>query len=502
MNITWFADWMWTDFLGLAYLTATIGCVLRVLYRKTSTGTTFAWLVVLFVFPLLGVVLYLLFGEPRLGKNRQKRSQAIDAFYSEFANTHLSELTLSPPVIADKYQCTERLAASYSSFAATSGNAMSLLSTTDEIVDAMIADIESSKYSCLVSFYIIDPKGRIERLLDAIAAASRRGVHCIILADAIGSRSFFSSPWIARLKSANVQIHRSLPVNPVRALFTRVDLRNHRKLLIIDKEIGYTGSFNLVDPQYFKKNAGVGAWVDVMMRCTGTVVLEMMAVFYADVAVEGDQNLLAIKQRLTQLTHASHQDLPLLIKKSQYAGTISAQVIPSAPSQSEHVIYRTIIHAIYSAKECITITTPYFVPDEPLLLALTSAAKRGVQVTLIVPEKVDSTLVRYTSRAYFPLLLKSGIQIAQFYDGLLHTKTMVIDEGFCLFGTVNMDLRSFFLNLEISLAIYDESIVADIVNLQSSYLARSRYVSISAWQARSRLWGLVENTARLFSPLL
>ncbi len=502
MDISWVNEWTWAHLLVLCYIVATIGCALRVLYRQTSTGTAFAWLIVLFVFPLFGIVLYLLLGEPRLGLNRQKRNQEIDAFYGEFAQTHFSQFIPAPSNIPPKYQGIERLAMSHSSFGATTGNAMTLLDTTDKIVNAMIEDIHAAKHSCLVSFYIIDPKGRIKTLLDALIQASLRGVHCVILADAMGSRSFFKSDWVAKLTHAGIEVHQSLPVGVVHTFLTRVDLRNHRKLLIIDKEIGYTGSFNLVDPDYFKQDAGVGAWVDVMMRCTGTIVLEMMAVFYADVAVEADQNLLTIKQRLTTLATAEHEDLPLLIKKSRHAGTITAQVIPSAPTQSEHVIYRTIIHALYSAKERITITTPYFVPDEPLLLALTSAAKRGVAVTLIVPAKVDSILVRYTSYAYFPLLLKSGIKIAQFYDGLLHTKTLVVDDGFCLFGTVNMDLRSFFLNLEISLAIYDAAVVADILTLQNDYLARSHYVSIKTWQERSRWWGLVENIARLFSPLL
>lgn len=392
---------------------------------------------------------------------------------------------------------------SHTSFGATTGNAMTLLDTTDAIVDAMIADIRAAQVSCLMSFYIIDPKGRIEALLEALIQASARGVHCVILADALGSRHFFKSQWIARLTNAGVEIHQSLPVNLMRTLFTRMDLRNHRKLLIIDKKIGYTGSFNLVDPSFFKQNAGVGAWVDVMMRCTGVITLEMMAILYADIAAENDKSLINIKQRLTHLADSKNSDLTTIIKTSQHAGTVVAQVIPSAPTQNDHVIYRTIIiHALYSAKTHITITTPYFVPDEPLLLALTSAAKRGVDVTLIVPEKVDSRLVYYTSRAYFPMLLKAGIKIAQFHDGLLHTKTLVIDDGFCLFGTVNMDLRSFFLNLEVSLGIYDKKIVKDIKDLQNDYLERSHYVNMSAWQARNRSWSLVENVARLFSPLL
>ena len=179
-----------------------------------------------------------------------------------------------------------------------------------------------------------------------------------------------------------------------------------------------------------------------------------------------------------------------------------AQVIPSAPEQGDRVIYETIISAIHSATKRIIITTPYFVPDEPLLTALTTAAKRGVEVTLILPAKVDSLLVRYASRAYYPLLLSAGVKLAMFEGGLLHAKTMTIDEDYALFGTVNMDMRSFFLNLEISLAIYDKHMTNRIYDLQRGYLADSRYISVRAWQQRAKWWGLVENTVRLMSPLL
>ncbi|HRL33620.1 MAG TPA: phospholipase D-like domain-containing protein, partial [Neisseria sp.] len=137
-----------------------------------------------------------------------------------------------------------------------------------------------------------------------------------------------------------------------------------------------------------------------------------------------------------------------------------------------------------------------------LLGALTTAARRGVEVTLILPEKVDSLMVRYASRAYYPMLLAAGVKIALFKGGLLHAKTMTIDDDFTLFGTVNMDMRSFFLNLEISLAIYDKGITQQISHLQQGYLQDSEYITVKDWQKRAKWWGLVENTVRLMSPLL
>ena len=184
------------------------------------------------------------------------------------------------------------------------------------------------------------------------------------------------------------------------------------------------------------------------------------------------------------------------------AGGVNVQVVPSAPDQVEKVIYDTLLCALYNAERKVVITTPYFVPDDPLLTALTTAARRGVEVTLVLPYKVDSVMVRYASQAYYPMLLKAGVKIALFKEGLLHAKTMTIDDKLSLFGTVNMDMRSFFLNLEISLAIYDEAITQVILQQQQAYLAKSEYVTVKAWKMRSKWWSLVEHSVRLVGPLL
>ena len=493
MEIPWGQIFLWL------HITIVTACAVRVLYKQHNIGTAFAWLIVLFVFPILGAGLYLLIGEPRLGTARAKRTVEMNRFYRDFAERYLadSQLQMSREM-ANRYHGISRMAAHSTGLAATNSNAMTLLDSTDSIVDAIMADINQAQQSCLLAFYIIEPQGRIETLLNAVMAASKRGVDCMILADAVGSKNFFGSEWVGTLRRAGVEVHAALPVGVWRTLFTRSDLRNHRKILIVDKKIGYTGSFNLVDPRFFKQGAGVGEWVDVMMRCTGPVVLEMTAVFYADLAVENDQNLSGVQQYLSGYSEI----IPALIPEKLRAGQIDAQVVPSSPAQEDRVIYETIICAIHMATQKIVITTPYFVPDEPLLTALTTAAKRGVEVTLILPEKVDSLMVRYASRAYYPMLLAAGVKIALFKGGLLHAKTMTIDGDFTLFGTVNMDMRSFFLNLEISLVIYDEDITQEISHLQQGYLQDSEYITVKDWQKRAKWWGLVENTVRLMSPLL
>ena len=489
----------WGQVFLFLHIAAVAVCVVRVLYRQRNTGAAFAWLIILFVFPLFGVAAYLLVGEPRLGMARAKRVEQMNVFYRKFAERHFHDEDLDTRnKMRRRYQGIANVAASVTGLAASNNNAMRLLTQTDEIVDAMLADIQAAHQTCALAFYIIEPQGRIQTLLAAVRDAAKRGVECTILADAVGSSAFFGSEWEGSLKDAGVRIVPALPVGVLKTFFSRSDLRNHRKILIVDNLIAYTGSFNLVDPRYFKQGAGVGEWVDVMMRCRGTVVLEMAAVFYADVAVETDEHLVEVQHEIEQLDGK----IPELLALKRQSGDAVAQVIPSAPDQSDPVIYETIVCAIHAAKTRVTITTPYFVPDELLLTALTTAAKRGVEVVLILPEKVDSFLVRWASRAYYPKLLAAGVKIALFHGGLLHAKTLVVDEDYTLFGTVNMDMRSFFLNLEISLAIYDAEIARDIAKVQQGYLRDSRYISVSRWQRREKIWGLVENTVRLFSPLL
>ena len=489
----------WGQVFLFLHIAAVAVCVVRVLYRQRNTGAAFAWLIILFVFPLFGVAAYLLVGEPRLGMARAKRVEQMNVFYRKFAERHFHDEDLDTRnKMRRRYQGIANVAASVTGLAASNNNAMRLLTQTEEIVDAMLADIQAARQTCALAFYIIEPQGRIQTLLAAVRDAAKRGVECTILADAVGSSAFFGSEWEGSLKDAGVRIVPALPVGVLKTFFSRSDLRNHRKILIVDNLIAYTGSFNLVDPRYFKQGAGVGEWVDVMMRCRGTVVLEMAAVFYADVAVETDEHLVEVQHEIEQLDGK----IPELLALKRQSGDAVAQVIPSAPDQSDPVIYETIVCAIHAAKTRVTITTPYFVPDELLLTALTTAAKRGVEVVLILPEKVDSFLVRWASRAYYPKLLAAGVKIALFHGGLLHAKTLVVDGDYALFGTVNMDMRSFFLNLEISLAIYDAPVVREIARVQQDYLCDSRYISVSRWQRREKIWGLVENTVRLFSPLL
>ena len=367
------------------------------------------------------------------------------------------------------------------------GNKHTLLTDTDQILLELIKEIKTSQKHCYLMFYICNEGGLINQLLNELKAAAARGVRCQLLLDSVGSHDFFNSAIPAQLRKAGVEVVEGLPVGALRLLFQRQDLRLHRKLVCIDDHIAYTGSMNLVDPAFFNVHKGIGEWVDVMVRCEGPIVQHMQGLFVWDWCLETEHVL--------NLPPANN-DLFCI------EGDENSQLIPSGPEFGKVGIHQVLLTAIYEAKYSLVLTTPYFVPDESLLTALQVAAMRGVDVKIILPAKNDSLMVKYASRAFFEDLLSAGVEIHQFYGGLLHTKSIVIDEKIALIGTVNLDRRSFWLNFEMTMLIDNAKFAGELLTAQMHYTLASRQVSLVKWRQRSFFKRLLESIIYLFSPLL
>ena len=483
----------WTELLVLFHFCLSVTIALRVIYSRRTSSAALAWLTALFAFPILGVITYLLIGEPKLGRERAKRHAELLAFHDAFADRFLPPPC--EPASETRFRQIARLIQGEARYVPTGGNQTRLLADTDAILRAFTADIHAAQHCCLLAFYIVEGSGRVEAVLEALMQAAGRGVRCQLLADALGSSSFWRSPWPQRLRDAGVEVTEALPVGVLKSLWVRSDLRNHRKILVVDYRIAYTGSYNLVDPHLFKQNAGVGEWVDAVMRCEGPIAQELAAMFYGDWAVENDHNLSATLERLNGYV----DEMP---PRAPASGGSQLQVVPSQPGGDTALVYDVLCNALNVAQERVIISTPYFVPDEALLNTLIITARRGVEVVLILPRRVDSRLVRYASRAYYQPLLDAGVRLKMYDGGLLHTKAVVIDGRFALFGTVNMDMRSFYLNLELSLAVYTPETVAAIGALLDGYLKDSEAVSLKKWQQRRRVQRFIERCVRLVSPLL
>ena len=322
---------------------------------------------------------------------------------------------------------------------------------------------------------------------------------CRILLDSIGSQDFLKSERKNALLEAGIKIREALPAGLIKAFFARIDIRNHRKIVVIDGEIAYTGSQNMVDPRYFKQESGVGQWIDVMVRATGPVVESLAGTFTSDWYLESDKGYVQILEGEDTFESIRQMfDVHILEK----TGDTPVQLVPSGPGLVPEAIHSLLLTTIYSARDELVLTTPYFVPDDPLLTALKSAAQRGVHVTLIVPEKNDSILVHHASRAHYYELVKSGVRVMLFNGGLLHSKTITVDREFSLFGSVNLDMRSFWLNFEATLFIYDRTFTDKIRTILAHYEDQSEEVQLDEIESRPVINRFKENIALLIGPLL
>ncbi|MGB5259389.1 MAG: cardiolipin synthase [Gammaproteobacteria bacterium] len=372
-------------------------------------------------------------------------------------------------------------------YPALPGNRIELLDNFQAVFDAIIADIDGAQSRCHVCFYIWHEGGRVAEVVDALVRAAGRGVQCRALADALGSKAFLKGDLARRLRDAGVELVAALPTGPLRALFVRQDLRNHRKIVVIDDCVAYTGSQNLVDPRFFKQDSGVGEWVDAIARITGPAAAALDSVFALDWSVETGREY----------------ELPVVTGNAAHPSTGSmVQVVPSGQDLRPEAIHQLLLTAIYSARRELVMTTPYFIPDDSMLTALLSAALRGVEVTLIVPARNDSLLVRHASVAHFDDLMSAGVNIALFEGGLLHTKSLTIDGDSSVFGSVNLDMRSLWLNFEISLFVYDATFTQQLRAIQNSYLSDSDRLDPGVWQRRPARRRFTENTFRLLGPIL
>jgi cardiolipin synthase len=466
-----------------------LGLSARVIMRRRPLGVLLAWMAIILSVPVLGVLTYLVVGESRISGKYLRRGLAIQARYVDWRSSLGARLKPDGTDTHTAVIALQKQAGTIAGFPSLPGNRLQLLQDYEEIFHSLIEAVTRSRRSCHLEFYIWHAGGFADELLQAVISAARRGVTCRVLLDALGSKSFLQGAMAVQLRGAGVELAVSLPVGLLTSFMTRADLRNHRKLAVIDGEVAYTGSQNLVDPRFFKQDAGVGQWVDAMLRLEGPVVEALGGLFIHDWEIATGEGLESLA--------ATHD-----VRAVAEQGAVPVQVVPSGPIPQPLAILQLVLGAIYAAQREVIITTPYFVPDESLLTALLSAAQRGVDITLILPARNDSRLVDLAGKAVFPDLLEAGVRIAAFEGGLLHTKSITIDGEFALFGSVNMDMRSLWLNFELSLLIYDQEITASIKRMQQGYLADSRSLDRHAWRRRPFARRFVENAVHLLAPLL
>ena len=472
----------------------TLGLAARLIHRHLSVATTLSWIILLAVLPVAGPVLYFFFGSHSLGRKRTKAGWAIRQYYQRDFGIGKRRVPREDLPIDDHLQDLSWMLSIQTGFFPSDGNWHKLYTEAAPLIEAMVRDINSAHTSVYLEFYIVHPAGLILDVLHALERAATRGVDVRLMVDDFGGRPFFKSDWDERLVAAGVDVVHSLSVNPVKAFSKRTDLRNHRKLVVIDQDIGYTGSFNLTDPVEFKKGEGYGEWVDVMLRLEGHIVSSLSCLFNTDYIFDSNGMDYDIED-LEQLADDGDES-------AFFEDGSVMQLVPSGPEMQRSVIHELISSALFRAQDSVTVVTPYFVPDETIALALTSAAHRGVHVRLIVPKRVDSFLARHAGESVFDSLITSGVEVHRFTAGMLHTKLVQVDDQMTLIGTANVDMRSFYLNLEMTLCVYSRAFAAEINALVERYIADSEMLDPQSWEQRGRWLRWKESVLRLASPLL
>jgi len=462
----------------------------RVLLKRKPTGVALAWIVITLSIPFGGAIAYVLVGELWLPRRRIKRYLA----YTEYVADRIQQIDRDWDIKGDQLAPIAAMLNAQTikllSISAIGGNDVKIIPSSQECIESILRDIEAAESSINMLFYIWHSAGLVVEVEEALIRASARGVTCRLMLDGSGSKDFLRSDRPNQLREAGIEITEVLPVGMMRNVFRRLDIRNHRKIIAIDHHTAYTGSMNMADPAFFGSLKGVGMWIDIMARVQGPAAQVLDIVTELDRAVEFGENP-------TNNQPPLRPDQPL-----QIYGQVPLQVVPSGPGQSPRITHDMLMTLIYNTTKKLVITTPYFIPSEAMLEGLTAAALRGVQVTIVVPQDVDSVLVRHASKSYFQDLLDVGVHIHQFTGGLLHTKTVTADDQVALIGTVNMDKRSFWINFEISLFAYDQAIVQELCALQNEYIARSHTVDAEQWKNRPFGRRLLENSLQLLAPIL
>ncbi len=483
----------------LADLFIRLGLSIRVIMRQRQYGVTLAWLIIILLIPFLGAIIYLFLGENRIGETRAKRAEESLNHYHHWLASLQKISSASCNTYCQEMESIQHQANTLVGIPTMDGNELELIENPVQIMQSIIRDMDNAKSTCHLQFYIWQDGGTTDEVVESLIRAARRGVICRVLVDSIGSKEFLKGKQVKRLRKAGVRVLESLPAGFFKAFFVRIDIRNHRKIVIIDGKIAYTGSQNMVDPKVFKKDSGVGLWIDNMVRVQGPVVEAMAGTFISDWFLETDGNSYQPRslnedvQHIRKITDLRH--LPPV-------GNIAIQFVPSGPSFSQEAIHKLLLTTIYSSRKSLVLTTPYFVPDESILTALTSAAQRGVDVRIIIPEKNDSKLVQYASNARYQTMLESGITIKLFTGGLLHAKTITVDDKFSLFGSVNIDMRSVWLNFEATLFIYNQDFTKKLRTVQAGYEANTHTLSLDKVKNKKFFKRFCENAALIISPIL
>ncbi|QDH71555.1 cardiolipin synthase [Marilutibacter alkalisoli] len=439
---------------------------------RTSPAAARSWLLLVFFLPLLGLPLYLLFGHPWLSRERIRR-QALASQAIREGQAPQAALRWTPPTGGAEYEMAplvERLG----DFMPVRGNTIALLDDYDASLRTLLDDIDGARERVHLLYYLMFDDAVGEAVVGALERAAGRGVCCRLLLDAVGAKRGFRR-YARRLRAAGVEVHDMLPGGLRWRRSGRMDLRNHRKIAVIDDDVAHVGSQNLAEAEFVRGFPNR----ELVARVRGPAVAHLEAVFASDWYLETGE-ILAVSS-----TRPTHSD------------DAAAQLLPSGPAYPFANARDTVNALIHLARHRLVLTTPYFVPDDAIMAALRIAALSGVEVQLILSASNNQRLTAWAQHSWYEELLACGVKVALYRPHFLHAKHMSVDDGIVLIGSINLDFRSFALNAEIGLLCYDRDAVARMRGIEAEYLRDSEQLSLEQWRRRPGWKRSLEGIARL-----
>ncbi|WNH50745.1 MULTISPECIES: cardiolipin synthase [Stenotrophomonas] len=444
---------------------------------RTTPGAARSWLLLVGFVPLLGLPLYLLFGHPWLSRQRvQRQAEASQVIREEQAlQPPLRWTPLPDTATAEMVPLVER----QGDFMPVHGNAVELLTDYDGSLQALLDDIDQARDRVHLLYYLMFDDGVGELIAQALQRAAARGVQCRLLLDAVGAKRGLRR-YRHRLQAVDVDVRAMLPGGLRWRRSGRMDLRNHRKIAVIDNRVGYIGSQNLAQAEFVPGFPNR----ELVARVRGPAVAHLEAVFASDWYMETGQRL------------------EVMMVEPVCADDVPTQLLPSGPAYPFSNARDAVNALIHLARRRIVLVTPYFVPDEATLSALRIAALSGVQVQLILSASNNQHLTAWAQEAYYDELLRAGVRIALYEPHFLHAKHLTVDDDIALVGSINLDIRSFALNAEIGMLCYAPTLVRQLIDIEADYLRQSRQLDLDAWRQRPAWRRSREGIARLADALM
>jgi cardiolipin synthase len=457
-----------------------------VIIRRKEPSSTIAWILTLLFLPAVGPILFLLFGRDRVRWPARRKRQAdalVHAMVVAETGDRGLDLSLASAELSQLEKQIFQVGAQLSQGSATSGNRVDVLADGQLVYDTLAQAIDRAKHHVHAQFYLIrnDQTGAWFR--DKLVDAAKRGVEVRLLCDGYGCLAL-GGAWRRPLKRAGAKVGLFMPMRSL--LLQPVNLRNHRKIVVVDGRVGLTGGVNIGN-EYRGEMRGIGRWRDTHLSIEGPAAAGLQRVFLQDWFFA---------------TGEAVDPKPYFPHPNRTAGKATVAVVPSGPDTRTEAIHRLFFAAISGATERVWITTPYFVPDPPMVVALSVAAMRGVDVKLILPSRSNHRVTFHAGRSYYEQLLEAGVRIHEYDPGMIHSKTMVVDGRIVLVGSANMDMRSFRLNFEVHTLLHDERTAQDLESRFLDDLSQTTPVTLDAWSTRPWRWRIAEGAGRLVSPLL